>query len=312
MNKLSITPTKLNGASKKLGKKMKGLNTELTRGDAPACFFLPRSSKDRKSHAPGYARKRAKRKTQPKRTQKAGTPVNRRHKGIGELLSQPKAHVLGRPIVARHDAEVAVECVSDDAHDEEGTRSPVTKEKTRQQDAPTSPDKASDPISDFVTQQNDCGDSPQREKKRTFSQAELEEVGSVTVDTEDDMRRKQGPPKVVDESLECQQRETDTGQECHQTAGCLERQTGAVSRKHEPKDGSGVSEVAYTENERLEQEGPQLCTPGAACCKAQPEQNGTSTNQTETKMATPANAVIRGRHGIISLFDGVSSSRSYP
>ena len=115
--------------------------------------------------------------------------------------------------------------------------------------------------------------SPQREKKRTFAQAELEEVGPVTVDTEDNMRRKQGPPKVVDVSLECQQRETGTGQECHHTANCQERQTGAVSRKHESKDGSGVSEAAYAENERLEQEGPQLCTPGTACCKAQPVQN---------------------------------------
>ena len=307
MNKLSITPTKLNGASKKLGKKMKGLNTELTLRETPSCFFLPRSSKDRKSHAPGYAKKRAKRKTQPKRTQKAGTPVNRYHKGIGELLSQPKAHVLGRPKGVRRETGDAVERVSDDANNEEGTRSPVKKEKTRQQDAPSSPNKASDPISDFVTQHNDCGDSPQREKKRTFSQADLEELGTVTGDTEDDMRRKQGPPKVVAESLVCQLRETDAGQERHQIAGCLERQTGEVSREHEPKGGSSISEVACTENEYVEQEGPQLCTSGTACCRAQPEQKGTSTNQTEAKLTTPANAVIRGRYGIISLFDGVSS-----
>ena len=36
-------------------------------------------------------------------------------------------------------------------------------------------------------------------------------------------------------------------------------------------------------------------------------QNRTLNNQTEVKSATPANAVIRGRYGIISLFDGVSS-----
>ena len=95
MNKLSITPTKLNGASKKLSKKMKGANVELTQRDAHACFFLPRSLTDKKPQAPGHARKRAKRKTHPKRTQKARTPVNRRHKGIGELLSQPRTHVLG-------------------------------------------------------------------------------------------------------------------------------------------------------------------------------------------------------------------------
>ena len=222
-------------------------------------------------------------------------------------MSQPKLHGLGQPIVARDEADGTVECVSDDACDEESTRSLVAKEKTRQQDASTSLDKASDPISDFVTQQNDCGDNPQREKKRTFEQADLEEVGSVTVDTEDNMRRKQGPPKVVDVPLEGQQRETGAGQECHHTAKCQQRQTGAVSRKHESKDESGVSEAAYAENERLEQERPPLCTPGTACCKALPVQNRILNNQTETKSATPANAVIRGRYGIISLFDGVSS-----
>ena len=36
-------------------------------------------------------------------------------------------------------------------------------------------------------------------------------------------------------------------------------------------------------------------------------QNRTLNNQTEVKSATPVNAVIRGRYGIISLFDGVSS-----
>ena len=88
-------------------------------------------------------------------------------------------------------------CACDDAILKGGTPSPANKEKTRKQDAPSSPNKASDPVSDFVTQYNDCGDSPQREKKRTFTQAELEELGAVTRDTEDDMRRKQGPPKAV-------------------------------------------------------------------------------------------------------------------
>ena len=61
-------------------------------------------------------------------------------------------------------------------------------------------------------------------------------------------------------------------QECHHTARCQQRQTGAVSRKHESKDESGISEAAYAENERLEQERPPLCTPGTACCKALPVQ----------------------------------------
>ena len=98
MNRLSITPTKPYGVSKKLGKKIKGANIELMQVDAHERFFLPRNSAAKKPRAPGPARKRAKRKSHPKRTQKSGTPVNRLHKGIGELLSQPKLHELGQPM----------------------------------------------------------------------------------------------------------------------------------------------------------------------------------------------------------------------
>ena len=307
MNRLSITPTKPYGVSKKLGKKMKGANIELIQVDAHERFFLPRNSTAKKPQAPGLARKRAKRKTHPKRTQKAGTPVNRLHKGIGEFLSQPKLHELGQPIVARDEVDGTVECVSDDAGDEVSRQSLVAKEKSRQQDALTNLDNASDPISDFVTQQNDRDNNPQREKKRTFEQADLEGVGPVTVDTEDNMRRKQGPPKVSDVPLEGQQCQTGAGQECHHTARCQQEETGAASCEHASKDESCISEAAYAENERLKQERPPLCTPGTACCKVLPVQNRTLNNQTEVKLATPANAVSRGRYGIISLFDGVSS-----
>ena len=307
MNRLSITPTKPYGVSKKLGKKMKGANIELMQVDAHERLFLPRNSTAKKPQAPGLARKRAKRKTHPKRTQKAGTPVNRLHKGIGEFLSQPKLHELGQPIVARDEVDGTVECVSDDAGDEVSRQSLVAKEKSRQQDALTNLDNASDPISDFVTQQNDCDNNPQREKKRTFEQAELEGVGPVTVDTEDNMRRKQGPPKVSDVPLEGQQCQTGAGQECHHTARCQQEETGAASCEHASKDESCISEAAYAENERLKQERPPFCTPGTACCKVLPVQNRTLNNQTEVKLATPANAVSRGRYGIISLFDGVSS-----
>ena len=307
MNRLSITPTKPYGVSKKLGKKMKGANIELMQVDAHERFFLPRNSTAKKPQAPGLARKRAKRKTHPKRTQKAGTPVNRLHKGIGEFLSQPKLHELGQPIVARDEVDGTVECVFDDAGDEVSRQSLVAKEKSRQQDALTNLDNASDPISDFVTQQNDCDNNPQREKKRTFEQADLEGVGPVTGDTEDNMRRKQGPPKVSDVPLEGQQCQTGAGQECHHTARCQQEETGAASCEHASKDESCISEAAYAENERLKQERRPLCTSGTACCKVLPVQNRILNNQTEIKLATPANAVSRGRYGIISLFDGVSS-----
>ena len=307
MNRLSITPTKAYGVSKKLGKKMKGANIELKQVDTHERLLLPRNSTAKKPQASGPARKRAKKKTHPKCTQKAGTPGNRLHKGIGEFLSQPKLHELGQPIVARDGVDDTVESVSDDAGDEDSRQSLVAKGKSLQQEALTNLDNASDPISDFVTQQNDCDNHPQREKKRTFEQADLEGVGPVTVDTEDNMRRKQGPPKVSDVSPEGQQCPTDAGQEYHHAARYQHEETKAASGEHASKDESGISEAAYAGNERLKQERPPPCTPGTACCKVLPVQSRTLNNQTEVKGATPANAVSRGRYGIISLFDGVLS-----
>ena len=132
-------------------------------------------------------------------------------------------------------------------------------------------------------------------------------MGPVTVDTEDNMRRKQGPPKVSDVSPEGQQCPTDAGQEYHHAARYQHEETKAASGEHASKDESGISEAAYAGNERLKQERPPPCTPGTACCKVLPVQSRTFNNQTEVKGATPANAVSRGRYGIISLFDGVSS-----
>ena len=307
MNRLSITPTKAYGVSKKLGKKMKGVNLGLKQVDIHERLLLPRNSTAKKPQASGPARKRAKKKTHPKRTQKAGTPGNRLHKGIGEFLSQPKLHERGQPIVAGDEVDDAVESVSDEAGDEDSRQSLAAKEKPLQQEALTNLDNASDPISDFVTQQNDGDNHPHREKKRTFEQADLEGVCSVTVDTEDNMRRKQGPPKVPDVSPEGQQSPTDTGQEFHYAARYQYEETKAASDENASKEERGINEAAYAGSERSKQEGPPPCTPGTACCKVLPVQSRTSNNQTEVKGATPVNAVSRGRYGIISLFDGVSS-----
>ena len=307
MNRLSITPTKAYGVSKKLGKKMKGVNIGLKQVDTHERLLLPRNSTAKKPQASGPARKRAKKKTHPKRTQKAGTPGNRLHKGIGEFLSQPKLHERGQPIVAGDEVDDAVESVSDDAGDEDSRQSLAAKEKPLLQEALTNLDNASDPISDFVTQQNDGDNHPQREKKRTFEQADLEGVCSVTVDTEDNMRRKQGPPKAPDVSPEGQQSPTDTGQEFHYAARNQYEETKAASGENASKEERGINEAAFAGNERSKQEGPPPCIPGTACCKVLPVQSRTSNNQTEVKGATPVNAVSRGRYGIISLFDGVSS-----
>ena len=307
MNRLSITPTKAYGVSKRLGKKMKGVNLGLKQVEIHERLLLPRNSTAKKPQASGPARKRAKKKTHPKRTQKAGTPGNRLHKGIGEFLSQPKLHERGQPIVAGDEVDDAVESVSDEAGDEDSRQSLAAKEKPLQQEALTNLDNASDPISDFVTQQNDGDNHPHREKKRTFEQADLEGVCSVTVDTEDNMRRKQGPPKVPDVSPEGQQSPTDTGQEFHYAARYQYEETKAASDENASKEERGINEAAYAGSEWSKQEGPPPCIPGTACCKVLPVQSRTSNNQTEVKGATPVNAVSRGRYGIISLFDGVSS-----
>ena len=307
MNRLSITPTKAYGVSKRLGKKMKGVNLGLKQVEIHERLLLPRNSTAKKPQASGPARKRAKKKTHPKRTQKAGTPGNRLHKGIGEFLSQPKLHERGQPIVAGDEVDDAVESVSDEAGDEDSRQSLAAKEKPLQQEALTNLDNASDPISDFVTQQNDGDNHPHREKKRTFEQADLEGVCSVTVDTEDNMRRKQGPPKVPDVSPEGQQSPTDTEQEFHYAARYQYEETKAASDENASKEERGINEAAYAGSEWSKQEGPPPCIPGTACCKVLPVQSRTSNNQTEVKGATPVNAVSRGRYGIISLFDGVSS-----
>ena len=83
MNRLSITPTKAYGVSKKLGKKMKGANIELKQVDTHERLLLPRNSTAKKPQASGSARKRAKKKTHPKRTQKAGTRATDSTKGLG-------------------------------------------------------------------------------------------------------------------------------------------------------------------------------------------------------------------------------------
>ena len=132
MNRLSITPTKAYGVSKKLGKKMKGVNIGLKQVHTHERLLLPRNSTAKKPQASGPARKRAKKKTHPKRTQKAGTPGNRLHKGIGEFLSQPKLHELGQPIVARDEVDDTVESVSDDAGDGDSRQSLAAKEKLLQ------------------------------------------------------------------------------------------------------------------------------------------------------------------------------------
>ena len=296
VNKLSITPTKLNFSSKKLGKKVEGLNAELASKATPSRLILARSSKDRRPHAPSYARKRTKRKAQPKRTQRSGVPVNKIHKGINELLSQPTVQEQGRPKEIGLLVGDSVESVSDDDILEGEAPIPINNEKVEKQDAPSSPYKTSDPISDFVTQNNVCGDSPKREKKRTFTQAELEESAAVIRNTEDDLRRKHGPPKAGPESHVCQPKEPDARSDCNQSSGCLEKQADEANCEHGPRSGREIGKSTNKENECTERGGPQPSTSGTACCRAQPGQGGGITNQAGAEPTTPADAFVRGRY----------------
>ena len=146
MNKLSIAPTKLNFFSKKLGKKVEGLNAELASKSAPLHLISARGPKDRRPHAPSYARKRTKRKAQPKRTRRLGVPVTKTHKGISELLSQPSLHEQRRPKNIGWLGDNSVESVSDS--EIPGCEAPMPKnnEEIGKRDASySSADKASDP-----------------------------------------------------------------------------------------------------------------------------------------------------------------------
>ena len=307
MNKLSIAPTKLNFFSKKLGKKVEGLNAELASKTTPSHLILARGPKDRRPHAPSYARKRTKRKAQPKRTQRLGVPVSKTHKGINELLSQPTLHEQGRPKNIGLLVDDSVESVSDGEILGGEAPIPINNEKVGKQDAPSSTYKASDPISDFVTQNNGSGDSPHREKKRTFTQAELEESVAVTRNTEDDLRRKQGPPRAGPGSPILQPEGPDARSDGNQPSVCPERQTNGAKSEHGSKSGREIGKSTDREGECTGRGEPQSSTSGTACCRAQPGQGGGTTNQTVAEPATPAGAFVRGRYGIISLFDGVSS-----
>ena len=313
MNKLSIAPTKLNFFSKKLGKKVEGLNAELASKSAPSHLIFARGPKDRRPHAPSYARKPTKRKAQPKRTRRLGVPVNKTHKGISELLSQPSLHEQRRPKNIGQLGDDSVESVSDS--EIPGCEAPMPKnsEEIVKRDASySSADKASDPISDFVTQDNGSGNSPHREKKRTFTQAELEEPATVPRVTEDDLRRKQGPPRAGPESPTVQPDGPDAKPYGNQPSVCPEGQTNGAKGEHGSKSDGEMGKSPDIDRDNREGEcigrgELQSSASGTACCRAQPGQGGGTTNQTVVEPATSAGAFVSGRYGIISLFDGVSS-----
>ena len=65
----------------------------------------------------------------------------------------------------------------------------------------------SDPISETLSQPHVLPESPSRDKKRTYAQAELEQESLDQTANEDEVQRNQGPPgDTADTNLE-----TDTG-----------------------------------------------------------------------------------------------------
>ena len=162
---------------------------------------------------------------------------------------------------------------------------------------------ASDPISDTLTQIGVSAVSPPREKKRSFAQAELEEVSPNHEATEDDLRRNQGPPKAT------------TGGEPEGTTD-FELKSQPSDGKHELREETpappGTCEpVPPAENPAGDlREATTMrhqSAPRTARCRALPDPTFGKGNQGVPCEDAAADAPIVGRYGVISLFDGVST-----
>ena len=180
---------------------------------------------------------------------------------------------------------------------------------------------ASDPISETFSQPQVLPGSPSKERKRTYAQAELEQVSPGQRVTEDELRRNQGPPNA---KLNAEP-ETDSGdgqkeaievklgseverggQTCqaNQKSHEFDRKTLALTSDASKPEPSGVN--PGENNSRVEKNGHQSAL-GTACCRAQPVAAKGDDNQETQCKDIGTDGPVRGRYGVISLFDGVST-----
>ncbi len=313
MSNLSVAPTKLNFFSKHLEGKKEGLGGN---GLPSLCKATPRhpqaliGEKGGRAHRASKAKGRAKGKARPKYTQKTPLIGSKTQKDIVDCLESPLSGTKHRQKeVGRHGSDVlggspGVEITLQKAPHPNGTT-----EIIRTEDDACEPVVASDPISDVLTQVGVSGASPPREKKRSFAQAELEEMPPGQGMTEDDLRRKHGPPRVhpgalLEETVGVELQNTDV----HRPPHVCEHELGEEVSAPKPE----VDKPVLSAREPLAglQEAGKEChqsEPGTARCRALPGTTDGKVNQGEPCEAAAADAPTVGRYGVISLFDGVST-----
>ena len=162
--------------------------------------------------------------------------------------------------------------------------------------------------------------SPSKEKKRSYAQAELEQGSPNHEVTEDELRRNQGPPKAKTKAnlggelkgateSEFESELKSVEHTCQSNQGKDELDKGTLTlipdaNKPEPPVENPAEDLSKVTTK---------CHPsalGTARCRAQPAAAGGDDNQGVQSEDLVTDAPTKGRYGVISLFDGVSSAKS--
>ena len=176
---------------------------------------------------------------------------------------------------------------------------------------------ASDPISETFSQPQVLPGSPSQERKRTYAQAELDQESPDQRVTEDELRRNQGPPNAKPETDlgDGQKEATEVklgsevelgGQTCqaNQKRNELDRNTLTLTSDANKPDPPCVN--PGEDNSKVERNGHPSAL-GTARCRAQPVvARGVDNQETQCK-DIGTDGPVKGRYGVISLFDGVST-----
>ena len=179
----------------------------------------------------------------------------------------------------------------------------------------------SDPISETFTQPQVLPESPSRDRKRTYAQAELEQESRGQTVNEDEARRNQGPPSDTAKAYVA----ADTG-EGRKEATKASGGGDVESVEHSPQINPPLHaahqtmRTSVTDDGMPEPPGSKVevvsgvvddvihpSTPGTARCRVLPVDPEKNNNQGEQGAANSAAETVKGRYGVISLFDGVST-----
>ena len=179
----------------------------------------------------------------------------------------------------------------------------------------------SDPISETFSQPQVPPESPSKERKRTYAQAELEQESPDQIANEDELRRNQGPPGAKTNA----DLETGTGDGLKETTKVRDKgDVESVGQRCQANphfhalhqttlapvsdDSMPVpSEINPDVGSREVEKNSHPSTLGTARCRALPVDPKNDNNRERQGTATSAAEPVKGRYGVISLFDGVST-----